>query len=321
MNSRNTDDTSALPVDTSISLIVCSFNPCLSRLSRVLDCLDKQVNSKSIQIEIIVVDNRSDPPIPKSAIPESTYSIKLIREETPGLTSARITGFKAAESALIVFVDDDNLLYTDYAETAVSLANEHPNVGVLSAGSILPEYSIPPPANIELYWPYMALINTRKEMWSNVASSGLLPMGAGMVVRRCVLNEYVAQISNNPQKLQTDRDGKSLFAGGDTDIGLAACDIGMGCGIFPTLKLAHVMEEARLNLPYLNQLVRDVTYSTTMVMCRGKVWPVTRKSVVKKLGIALVSSVTCIKKNQIPHKIASWARFRAYRDFVRENPQ
>jgi len=48
-----------------------------------------------------------------------------------------------------------------------------------------------------------------------------------------------------------DRRGQFLLSGGDYDINLTACDMGLGCGVFQALRLTHLIPARRLNADYM----------------------------------------------------------------------
>jgi hypothetical protein len=111
------------------------------------------------------------------------------------------------------------------------------------------------------YLPYLALTEFETDRWANHPQGKTLPVGAGMVVRRRVLEAYHASLRTNPHRLGMDRTTDSLLAGGDTDIGLAACSIGLGCAYMTTLHVTHLISAKRLTPYYLSKLVEDVTAS------------------------------------------------------------
>ena len=104
------------------------------------------------------------------------------------------------------------------------------------------------------------------DRWSNVPQDlGASPWGAGMCVRRQVADAYVAQLKNSSMRRGLDRTGTRLLAGGDTDLCLTACDLGLGNGIFSALKLAHLMPAYRLEESYLMELVESMTFSAHLL--------------------------------------------------------
>lgn len=242
-----------------LSVVICTRNPRPQYFGRVLGALRQQTFSAG-EWELIVVDNQSDPPLAPSYDLSWHPLARVVREETPGLTHARLRGCSEASSSLFIFVDDDNVLDSNYLATAVHLADGMPFLGVWSA-SIHGEFETPPEAWMKPYLPYLALTEFSHDRWSNHPRGQTLPVGAGMVVRREVMTAYRASLLDDPRRLRLDRDGQSLLAGGDTDIGLAACSLGLGCGCMTALRVTHLIPASRLQVRYLTRLVEDITAS------------------------------------------------------------
>ncbi len=242
-----------------LSVVICTRNPRPDYFQRVLDALRQQTFSVA-EWELIVVDNQSHDPLATSTDLTWHAHARVVREETSGLTPARLRGFAEASSSLLIYVDDDNVLNPDYLATAVRLADTMPFLGVWSA-SIRGEFEIPPAAWMKPYLPYLALTNFTHDQWANHPRGQTLPIGAGMVVRREVMTAYRAALLKDPRRLRLDRDGQSLLAGGDTDIGLASCSLGLGCGYMTALRVTHLIPANRLRRSYLTRLVEDITAS------------------------------------------------------------
>lgn len=294
-----------------LTFIVCTYNPDLARLKRVLGALWRQRLSDR-ECEIVVIDNRSDPPVVLPEPATGHLPTRLVLEASPGLTAARRRGAREAKAPLLVYVDDDNVVNDDYARIAIALSEEHPKVGVFSAGRILPEYSVPPPRDIETYWPYMALIDLEKPSWSNQVDSGLLPMGAGMVVRSSVMAAWSQSLEDDPAHRALGRDGSAtLFGGEDTDIGVTACGMGFACGFFPQLQLTHLIGADRLAPDYLKRLVRDVSYSTSLVHARGEGVPMTTRRLVKSAEAVARTTVSSLGSGGTAKRLATRGRLRA----------
>lgn len=242
-----------------VSIIVCTRDPRPDFIRRTIDAIKNQSMPPS-EWELLVVDNKSDAPLAGALDLSWHPGARIIREETPGLTHARIRGFSEASSELLVYVDDDNVLAPDYLANALRLARDMPFIGVWSA-SIRGEFEVQPEPWMKPYLPYLALTEFDTDRWANHPHGQTLPIGAGMVVRRGVLSAYHEILRTDPRKLGLDRTKDSLLAGGDTDIGLAACSIGLGCAYMTTLRVTHLIPAARLQRSYLTRLLRDVTAS------------------------------------------------------------
>jgi hypothetical protein len=85
-------------------------------------------------------------------------------------------------------------------------------------------------------------------------------------MRAVVAHEYVHLISKDSLRSQLDRKGQSLSSGGDSDMAFVALDLGMGMGLFPTLKLCHLMPAQRINPDYLQRLIEAIAYSSVIVL-------------------------------------------------------
>jgi len=244
----------------STSVIICAHNPRPHFLQRVLQALREQLLPKE-EWELLLVDNGSTEPLSERVDLSWHPHGRHLREMTPGLTPARVRGILEAKGELLVFVDDDNVLRSDYLTHASAIAAEHPEVGVWS-GNVRLEFEEPPPEWTRAYWPWL----TAREVSQDVRSRPDLhapnnPYGAGMCVRREVGLIYHDQLQKSPIRRLLDRSGHALISGGDTDIALTAGDMGMEVGLFARLELKHLIPPERLTEQYLLRLRRGVMTS------------------------------------------------------------
>lgn len=79
--------------------------------------------------EVIVVDDgsRDDP----AAVTARYPTVKLIRQENQGLSAARNTGMRAADSEYLVFLDADDQLLPDALAKQLELFAQHPDCGMV----------------------------------------------------------------------------------------------------------------------------------------------------------------------------------------------
>jgi len=268
----------------AVSVVLPSHNPRRDFLDLVLDALRHQTLSTS-QWELIVVDNHSEQPLADLLNLTWHPSATILREEQLGLTRARLAGFERSRGDLIVLVDDDNILAPSYLEEVIRIASKFPFLGTWS-GQIelkLENPSNPPPAELR-----HLLCERRIEapVWSSdpqhLAST---PWGAGMCVRREVMDAYVEATRTNPRRLQLDLQGKALAYGGDSDIAYIGCAIGFGMGVFPELKVIHLIPESRCALDYLLRNLEAHAYSEVLHhWVAVGVIPAARSDLIGKLG-------------------------------------
>ena len=243
-----------------LSVIICTHNPRRNYLQRVLDALNLQ--SLSMQLwEIFLIDNASDQ-ILASEIDLSWHPQAYhIREDHLGLTPARLRGIKEASAEILVFVDDDNVLEPDYLESALRISRNYPFLGAWG-GLIKPEFEISPPEWTKPYWELLAVREFDCDRWSNLLhQNDTTPCGAGMCVRVEVARHYANSTMHHPVRSKLDRIGDLLLSCGDSDLAFTACDIGLGTGLFVSLKLTHLLPTNRLEEKYLTQLLEGIVYS------------------------------------------------------------
>lgn len=266
------------------SVIVCTHNPRRDYLTRTLQALAAQSLAKD-QWELLLIDNQSEPPLTPAWFGTELPNVRVVREDTLGLTPARLRGIREAKGELLVFVDDDNELATDYLQVAADLAQQHPHVGVFSA-SICAEYETTPPEGIHLFEPFLAIRRLDSDVIGDKPGPHVLPIGAGMVVRCAVAAKHATTMETGRQDL--DRKGNALLAAGDTDFGYTAFDLGLSCGAFRGLTLKHLIAARRLKYEYLEKLTEDVFYSLLLLaQLRGEP-PISRLRKLKlQLGLLL----------------------------------
>jgi len=239
-----------------VSVILCTKNPKPLYIQATVRAILNQNYTR--QFEFIVVDNYSAKNVRDHFL--NIRKIKWVLEKKPGLTSARLRGLQESKGELLVFVDDDNILSKDYIRSAVKMAIQDPKTGVWSA-EITGNFEVKPPAWAKKYMPFLALITHSKEKISSCPDGGTLPIGAGMVVRRSIMNTYAKEVKCCPIRSVLDRRPGTLMAGGDTDIGYTAIRLGYGCRYTKKLRLTHLIPKERLEPNYLFQLAKDITAS------------------------------------------------------------
>jgi len=247
-----------------LSVIVCTHNPRPDYLDRCLAALRAQ-SLAAERWELLVIDNVCDPPLAPRLQLDWHVDARILREDVLGLTPARLRGIREAAGELLVFVDDDNVLASDYLERALRVAAEKPFLGAWS-GACEPEFDAPPPAWLRRYWGHMALRQVDHDLWSNSARSPeTLPCGAGLCVRRDVAGRYLMLNLTGKRSFQLDRAGQSLVSGGDQDLAACACDLGYGVGVIAALRLTHLIPAGRLTLEYQARLAEGIYFSAVIL--------------------------------------------------------
>jgi hypothetical protein len=267
----------------ALSVIICTHNPRFEYLNRVLTALKSQTFPFS-EWELLIIDNASDQVLSSEFDLTWHPNAKHIREEQLGLTPARLRGVQEAQTDLLIFVDDDNVLNSDYLEVALMISKDYPFLGAWG-GQIKPEFETPPPEWTKPYWKFLAIREFEQNSWSNLLHQhDTTPCGAGLCIRKPVAEKYAEFVQIDSRRFGLDRKGKQLISCGDSDMAFTACDIGLGTGQFTSLELIHLMPAARLSEAYLVRLIEGITYSHTMLdSFRGKLPTLTKQSLLSKV--------------------------------------
>ncbi|MGD1030240.1 MAG: glycosyltransferase [Opitutaceae bacterium] len=270
------------------TVILPAHNPDPGRLRRVLSGLGAQT-LPSGEREILLIDNSSQPPIGAGAIANAPAGTRIVREESLGLTAARLRGFAEARGDLLALVDDDNVLAPDYLEAAARCFAADPRLGA-AGGRCLPEFESPPPPWTREFDGLLALRDPggqpQRATWEGAASRQYppcAPVGAGMVLRRPAAEAYAAALASDPGRRAFDRAGRQLVSGGDNDLVMTALETGWAVAYRPELALAHLIPASRVQRTYLGALNRAIARSWVRVLALHGIvpWPGIARSTVR----------------------------------------
>ncbi len=250
-----------------ISIIICTYNPDFVVFSNCIRYIDNATNHLE-NFEIIIIDNHSNNDFHEfdfiKEIKERINS-KVITEPKPGLTAARLRGIKESKGDLLVFVDDDNLVAPDFFEKVHKINLQYPWIGSFS-GCVSIICNKPIPEWTRKYWGMLVHREFSGNFWTNVHfDQQCMPCGAGMVVTRPVADYYLNLVESGQRKIQLDRVEKQLLSGGDNDLAMCACDLGLGMGLFSELKLEHLLSENRFEFTYLKNLTFNIYFSAELL--------------------------------------------------------
>ena len=245
----------------SISVIICTHNPRPDYLRRVLDALKAQTLPKE-QWELLLIDNASKEPLARSWDLSWHPYARQIREDELGLTPARLRGIAEAEGGLLVFIDDDNVLAPDYLERAAAIPGSYSHIGVFGAGTLEPEFEEEPEPVVRPWLGMLALRSVSRPTWTNnVADYFCAPYGAGL----CVPRRFAAPFSQFVRELRISkvlgRHGEKLFCGEDDLFSWLSVGSDTGFGIFPELRITHLIPAGRVRQDYLVRLVHGHKFS------------------------------------------------------------
>jgi len=251
-------------IGAQISVIICTHNPRRDYLQRALDALTAQTLPRE-KWGLLIVDNASAPGALSWIDVEAPPRPRIVREETLGLTAARLRGIRETRAPQLVFVDDDNLLAPDYLEQALAIGSGWPQLGVWG-GQTFGEFEQEPDEWTRPYWHWIGVRPLGKDLWSNVPLDlRSNPVGAGMCVRREVVDAYANLVEHDPVRRALGRTGTQLIGSEDSDIAFTAAGLGFGKGVFRRLRLTHLIPKNRVQEDYLLRLIEALSFSGEML--------------------------------------------------------
>ncbi|QJE94283.1 glycosyltransferase [Luteolibacter luteus] len=242
-----------------ITVVIPTHNPKSAFLERTLEALRGQTMPPE-KWELLIIDNASSTPV-DSALVAWHPAARIVREMELGLTHARLRAIREARGALMVWVDDDNVLDASYLERAAAAFEKSPRLGA-AGGRSIPEYQEPPPK-----WFRLGLApcgcrdlgpEARVATWDAAKPEypACAPIGAGMVIRKEAMVPWAEAVVADPRRQALGRKGKSLTSGEDNDINLTVLRGGWDLGYLPELSLTHLIPGTRLTLDYVTRIAR-----------------------------------------------------------------
>jgi len=232
-------------------------------MSRVLNALKSQ-NMPMSDWEFLIIDNASNPPVARSVDLAWHPNARVIVETELGIASARIRAMREFTGELLVFLDDDNVMASDYLQLCSELFAARPDLGAAS-GCLMPEYEAPPPEWFAPYESWIAVRRITKSAWSNFIDSRSEPVTAGMCLRRSIATAYVEEAKSNPTHRILGSRGTSLLRGEDVALAKNALKQGYTIGQFAQLQMLHLIPKRRSDPSYLFSLYRHLCASGHLI--------------------------------------------------------
>lgn len=237
------------------SVIICCYNSA-ERIVPTISALAALQIDGSFDVEIIIVDNNctdATEAVVRSLTCEMPQCrLNYVYESRPGLSFARECGFKHATGEYLLLVDDDNQLDRNYLKVIHSIFENYPDVGIIGGIGRLPyEQKVP---------VWFVKYQGRYALGPNDHATGPVNSvyGAGMAIRKTVLDDLR---ESNFRSHLTDRSGKSLSSGGDSELCFAAKLLGWKIWRTSEARFIHAIPESRMTKDYLLRLTQGIGQS------------------------------------------------------------
>lgn len=251
-----------------LTVIICTYNR-----QRYIRPLLESIASNTLQkseYEILLVDNNctdnTREVCEQFAATHQDITFRYVVEKEQGLSAARNKGIRESKGDLIVYVDDDALVDSNYLNDYVQFFTTHPEVMALG-GPIEPLYETKEPAWMT---PYTKALLTA---WMNYGDKpreypkGRYPGGGNAAYRKKVFDKV--GLFNTA----LGRKGNLLLASEEKDIFEKMHALGMKVMYIPGPVLHHSIPQAKLEDDYFNRLTLQIGRSErarTLAISTGK---------------------------------------------------
>lgn len=251
-----------------LTAIICTYNRA-KYIGGLLESVAKNDLAKSAY-EIVLVDNNSTDNTREIceafAKAHKDVQFRYVLEPEQGLSAARNKGIKEAKGDVIVYIDDDALVDTDYLRTYAEWFEAHPET-MACGGPIEPLYETKEPSWMT---PYTKALLTA---WMNYGDKvreypkGRYPGGGNAAYRKEVFDKV--GLFNTA----LGRKGGDLMGSEEKDIFDKMHSLGMQVLYLPTPILHHIIPQAKLEPDYFNRLTTQIGISErqrTLAISNGK---------------------------------------------------
>lgn len=222
-----------------ISAIICTYNR-EQYLGLAIDSLLKQ---DFPEFEVIVVDNASTDgtrQVVEARLPHA--KLRYIYEPITGLSVARNTGAKIAQSPILAYLDDDAIATPQWLRMLYSAYENHPKLAIAGGKVTLiwPEGITSPPWLSDNLAGNLGAYNLG-EQWVDIKNPGLTPRGLNYSIRRSFL-EKIGGFDIN-----LGRVGKRLLSNEELQMTELALQDGWQVAYIPEALVAHHVAPERVN--------------------------------------------------------------------------
>nr|WP_067057317.1 glycosyltransferase [Mucilaginibacter sp. L294] len=283
----------------NISVIIPTYNPTIAVINEVLNSLKHQTFNQN-NWELIIINNNSTNDVVNRLDISWHKNGYIIDESESGLTFARLCGFKHAKGDIIIMVDDDNILASNYLDKVDEHFKTHKTSGAVGGKINALFQGYQPPHWTRQFWPMLAIRDLGNQQLTSATHllngyPQIAPVGAGMAIRKALLQAYI-QLRDIADDLIVDRKGDELSSGGDNEIVINILQQGYSVTYYPALILQHIIPTSRLTKKYLSSLNRASS-----------------KSWIRLLSKYNICTLNSISAWTVPfRKVKAWFAYRAW---------
>jgi glycosyltransferase involved in cell wall biosynthesis len=252
-----------------LTVAVCTYRPLAKHITRCLEGLRAQTLPYARWELLFVCDEPTRDSIQRLGL-DWHPNVVFLPETGKGIAKARLQALRRfaedPREGILLFVDDDNVLASDFLETGLHLAETEPELGCWG-GQLLPEFEEKPPAWTQEYGKYIAIfpLDTTRRAAAFKGDFDGVPPTAGMFLCKEVARHFLHLVDTHPERMALGGTRAHPLCGEDMDIGLSAFDVGRQVARFPELKLTHLIPPNRMTEDYIARLLTSIRAGTLVL--------------------------------------------------------
>ena len=237
------------------SLAICTRDSA-ERLPELFVALRALEVPDDVSWEVLVINNASldeTEAIARRELSQFSVPTQVINEQRGGLVFARDAAARMARGQWLAFLDDDNLPAPDWlAQAAIAVQSGGEKLGAFS-GEVRAKWTVRPPDGIRRLENFLGCHAASTASFRYDSGRGVLPPGAGLVVRRAA---WLAAVPPPGKLFFTGRISGHLLGGEDIECLTYLSRAGWESWHFPAMLILHVMSPVRVKAEYLMGLCR-----------------------------------------------------------------
>lgn len=245
-----------------LSIVICTYNRELYIAESILAAINQTTSQEEYQV--IVVNNNSKDrtnEICRRLLNEDGLQFDYFIETNQGNSYARNRGIKEATGNIIVFVDDDAIMESDYVTNLLAFYQKHPNVDA-AGGRIYPRYE---EKKADWLSPVLMPLIAALDMGNKPKAFrwGKFPIGANMSFRKQVF-EKIGVFNVNLGRI-----GMNLQGGDEKDVFARMRVDNLSIWYCPDAIVHHVIPATRLEDSYIKRMgigVGESEYRRTKII-------------------------------------------------------
>lgn len=241
--------------ETFISIAICTYNRAEYLEDTLHDLANQSTNSS--HFEILVINNNSsdetETVCEKFVERYSDLNFRYVTEKNQGLSFARNRAVDETEADMILYIDDDVHLGSDFVETAIRYVEQSPNVKC-AGGRIFVQFDEGEPDWIPDELMPMFGLHDLGENAHNYPLSNF-PRGGNMLIKKEVFEE-IGRFDTGLGRI-----GKELLGSEEKAFFDRVRDHGITLHYWPEMELYHRIGNQRLSKEYLKNQSKGIGLS------------------------------------------------------------